>query len=211
MLRRPIKRYSLTDSQFRYYKRNNYRNLYDGSRSTFCVLDSKEFMVTREGYIAKKQTNPTLILKNAKDLWPERIVHLQKERSNTLHKPKRYLMELTAYNAKFGKADPSLIVTKTFHGKEIRGVMVQRDADVGMWEVDEAESSSVAVRQQAADLLLSTELVTYNTQIMSLCHISLSLITYHFSHSLWLITYDLWLMTLIIFDYKFYKQHNFMN
>lgn len=114
--------------------------------------DSAEFLQARDLYIHRKTEQPGLQLKGSKELWPERIVRLQKEKQKSIHRPKQYLMELEEYIAKFGEPSPDRIETRTFDGEEIKGVLVTREQDKGMWLLSESESQSVQVDQQCSEM-----------------------------------------------------------
>lgn len=46
-------------------------------------------------------------------------------------------MELSEYQRKFGAPKPAMIVTCKYSGKEIKGVLVIREEDKGIWELSE--------------------------------------------------------------------------
>ena len=58
------------------------------------------------------------------------------------------------YRRKFGEPDESKIVSRTFRGKTVRGVLVTRDEDEGMFGLDSVQEQSLSMNQQLNDLEL---------------------------------------------------------
>ena len=75
---------------------------------------------------------------------------LIKARSSTLHKPRQFFMPLQRFVQKHGPPQADQVVTKTWNGQKMEGVLVTKQEDADMWEVDEAESQSVTVKQASA-------------------------------------------------------------
>ena len=46
------------------------------------------------------------------------------------------------------------VVTKTFQGKKMQGVLVTKQEDKGLWQIDEYEAQSIEARQATSDLEL---------------------------------------------------------
>ena len=46
------------------------------------------------------------------------------------------------------------VVTKTFQGKQMQGVLVTKQEDKGLWQIDEYEAQSIEARQATSDLEL---------------------------------------------------------
>lgn len=113
-----------------------------------------EFRDTRNKYIQMKLADPKLVLRDSKDLWPARIITLVKTRESKMHKPQTWFMELSQFEAKHGKAKPELIITRTFQGQSMKGVIVTKQEDQGMWRLEETEPNSVTITAQTADTQL---------------------------------------------------------
>ena len=123
--------------------------------------DSTEFLTARETYIQRKLEQPSLQLKGTQELWPERIVNLHKQKSSSISKPKQFLMQLDKYTAKFGEPSPDMITSRTFGGKEVKGVLVTREQDDGMWELAETEMQSVQASQQLSHMYLANNRLVF--------------------------------------------------
>lgn len=98
-----------------------------------CPEDHAEFRDARAKYIDMKLQNPTLVLRDSKDLWPARIVTLVKSRDSKISKPQTYFMELERFEEKYGRAKPDIVVQKTFGGRTMRGVIVTKHKDHYHW------------------------------------------------------------------------------
>ena len=120
-----------------------------GTLDSYCMACKSEsslngeFMDSRTKFINMKNDNPSLRLRNKECLVPQRLLTLRKGLTQKMKAPKMHFMELNAYVAIHGQPAKTLVKSRQFKGKSIKGVYCQRPEDVGVYELEEEEFQGI--------------------------------------------------------------------
>ena len=115
----------------------------------------QEFRQSRAKYMSMKLSNPSMYLsKTSEALIPNRLVQAVQAQADGMEAPNQYLMEISKYEKKFGKPDPSDVVTQGFRGKTITGVYVTKEEDEGMWKITRKQECTVSMNTTLSDVQL---------------------------------------------------------
>lgn len=129
---------------------------------------AREFEASRKKFIEMKEANPSLCLRDRKDIWPQRLVQLFTQSKTCISAPKQYLCELSTYRQKYGEPQASQIVTREFQGRKISGVMVTKEEDEGVFAIDQVEETGVLQTGQTSDVQLRDSQATDSFKCLSL-------------------------------------------
>ena len=76
---------------------------------------------------------------------------MSENHTDALEAPTEYLLELSVYEERYGKADPSQIVTESFRGKTVTGVRIVKEEDRGLYTRRKVQNRTVSSKQQLTD------------------------------------------------------------